>query len=111
MHIFPFDNNVPTGYLAACFNNTSATYKFYWLLSILDNIETGKTEIDKRTLFAGMIANAWYTVNYFKVSFGQQDLIQSTVQKLKSIEGITIDEQRPIIQHRLMHSDNMETHK
>lgn len=109
--LFPPDTALPIHRLAACFNSTSATYKFYWLLSILDNVEKGKTEIDKRTLFAGMIANAWYTVNYFKVSFGQQDLIQSTVQKLKSIESITIDEQRPIIQHRLVHSDNMETHK
>jgi hypothetical protein len=45
------------------------------------------------------------------VSFGQQDLIQSTVRQLKSIEGINIDEQRTIIQHRLIHSDNRETRK
>jgi hypothetical protein len=58
-----------------------------------------------------MLSNAWYTVNYFQVSFGQQDLIQSTVRQLKSIEGINIDEQRATIQHRLIHSDNKETRK
>ncbi|QNL47890.1 hypothetical protein H8S90_13785 [Olivibacter sp. SDN3] len=88
---FPINNDLPIHHLAACFNNTSATYKFYWLLAILDGVQDRQRELDKHKLFASMISSAWYTVNYFQVSFGQQDLIQDIVRGLKDIEGINID--------------------
>jgi len=69
----PYDLKVSVSKLSSCFRNTSATYKFYWLLAIIESIETGKDEITKKELFARMIANAWFTVNYFHVSFGKQD--------------------------------------
>ena len=75
----PSDHKVDVGKLSAVFNSTSASYKFYWFLAILDAIEDGKTEITKHELFARMIANAWYTVNYFQVSFGKQDKIQAAL--------------------------------
>lgn len=109
MHAFPSDRELPINHLAACFNNTSATYKFYWLLAILDGVQHSRKEIDKRDLFASMMSNAWYTVNYFHVSFGQQDLIQDTVRALKDTEGITIDEQKAVVHSRLMASANRET--
>ncbi len=76
----PNSNGLPVNLLAACFNNTSATYKYYWLLSILQSVETGHLRISKKVLFAKMISNAWFTVNYFHVSFGKQDLIQEAIQ-------------------------------
>jgi len=88
MHIFPLDSELPVRHLAACFNNTSATYKFYWLLGILDLVAEGNREMDKKEIFVRMISNAWYTVNYFHVSFGQQDLIQDTVKALQITENI-----------------------
>src|SRR5690606_29590410 len=111
MNTFPLHPNLPIHQLAACFNSTSATYKFYWLLSILDAVQNQQREISKKELFASMLSNAWYTVNYFQVSFGPQDLIQSTVRQLKDIEGITIDEQRTRIQNRLVTSENRDTLK
>lgn len=109
--MFPAHQQLPTQHLAACFNSTSATYKFYWLLAILDAIQDGQQEVSKQQLFAGMIANAWYTVNYFNVSFGQQDMIQQTVKQLKDIEAITIDENRLRIKAQLESSDNLTTRK
>ena len=79
MHI-PSFNGLPVNLLAACFNNTSATYKYYWFLSILQSIEDGKTRIQKKELFASMISNAWYTVNYFHISFGKQDRLQRAIE-------------------------------
>lgn len=111
MNVFPSDPKLPIHHLAACFNSTSATYKFYWFLAILDAVQYQQREVEKKQLFASMLSNAWYTVNYFQVSFGQQDLIQSTVRQLKNIEGITIDEQRATIKNRLVHSDYWETRK
>lgn len=106
---FPPALDLPVHRLAASFNNTSATYKFYWLLAILDAVQRQQREIDKVQLFAGMLSNAWYTVNYFQVSFGQQDLIQDAVRQLKDMEGITMDEDRQIITDRLLHPQHDQT--
>jgi hypothetical protein len=65
----PDQPNLPIHLLAACFNNTSATYKFYWFLAILGRVEQGETRINKHHLFTEMIAHSWFTVNYFHVSF------------------------------------------
>ncbi len=88
----PNRDDLPVNLLAACFNNTSATYKYYWLLSILQEVENGNLKVSKRNLFARMISNAWYTVNYFHVSFGKQDLIQDAIRVVNLIEKIPIDE-------------------
>ncbi len=111
MNHFPLDSKLPVQHLAASFNSTSATYKFYWLLAILDAIQNGQQEIRKEQLFASMLSNAWYTVNYFQVSFGQQDMIQDTVRKLKDIEGLTIDADRSRIKAQLESSSNPNTRK
>lgn len=34
----PYQEDLPVHLLAGCFNNTSATYKFYWFLAILDRV-------------------------------------------------------------------------
>lgn len=77
--------------LARAFAHTSATYKFYWLLAILNEVEQGQTTIPKKRLFAQMIAEAWYTVHYFRVSFGPQDLIQQAARELMALEDLTVD--------------------
>jgi hypothetical protein len=110
MHI-PESNKLPVNLLAACFNNTSATYKFYWFLSILQNIEKGDAKINKRELFANMISNSWYTVNYFNVSFGKQDLIQDAIKNIKDLESISIDEKKDRINAKLISSNNPATNK
>lgn len=107
----PESKELPVNLLAACFNRTAAAYKYYWLLSILQAVESGSSKVSKRELFARMISNAWYTVNYFNVSFGKQDLIQDTILQLNKIESITIDEKRERVFHKLLNSKNLETGK
>jgi hypothetical protein len=107
----PGSKDLPVHLLAACFNKTSATYKFYWLLSILQTVEKGNLKVSKKELFAGMMSNAWYTVNYFKVSFGKQDLIQDAIRVITLAENITIDEKRIAVYQNLLNSKNPETDK
>lgn len=107
----PQKEGLPINLLSACFKSTSATYKYYWFLSIIEAVEEGKYKIQKKELFAGMIANAWYTVNYFKVSFGKQDVIQDAVSAIKDIEKISIDEKRKTILQKLIATDDKETFK
>ena len=105
----PISSNLPVNLLAACFNNTSATYKYYWLLSILQEVEIGNSRIIKKDLFARMISNAWFTVNYFHVSFGKQDLIQVAIERINEIEKIAIDEKQFSVFQKLSSSTNKET--
>jgi len=96
MHL-PYSDKLPVSKLAASFGNTSATYKFYWLLAVLELVEEGQVTLPKRQLFARMIGNAWYTVNYFHVSFGKQDLIQQAVYTILEQERLTIDTKKPLL--------------
>ena len=109
--LLPESKKLPVHLLAACFNKTTATYKFYWLLSILEAVEEGKFHIPKKELFSRMISNAWFTVNYFNVSFGKQDLIQDAIYTIHSTESITIDEKRELVFQKLFTTKNTNTEK
>ena len=102
----PFRNGLPVNLLSACFNNTSATYKYYWFLSILQSVEAGEVRIPKRELFARMISNAWFTVNYFHISFGKQDRFQRAIEIVKKYEPLTIDDKRAKILNHLLNTNN-----
>jgi hypothetical protein len=104
----PNDKNLPINLLAACFNKTSSTYKFYWLLSIIQELEQGNISIPKRNIFSRMISNAWYTVNYFHVSFGKQDLIQDSILKIFEFGGITVDDKKELVYQKLVTSQNIQ---
>jgi len=107
----PKSNKLPINLLAACFNHTVATYKYYWLLSIVESINSGDSIISKKDLFSTMVSNAWYTVNYFHISFGKQDLIQDAIKALSKIENISIDEKKEKIFKKLSNSINSETNR
>lgn len=107
----PESKELPVNLLAACFNKTTATYKFYWLLSILQAAENGNIKVTKRELFSRIISNAWFTVNYFNVSFGKQDLIQDAIRAINNFEAITIDEKREIVYQKILTTRNNETEK
>lgn len=105
----PFDSNLSISKLASVFKNTSATYKFYWFWAILEAVEQGEKKILKKDLFARMLTLSWYTVNYFNVSFGKQDLIQDAVKEVKELESLNVDSARAEIFKTLKHSQNIYT--
>lgn len=105
----PYQQNLPIHRLTGCFNNTSATYKFYWFLALLTQTENGNVLISKQELFAEMVAHAWYTVNYFKVSFGKQDQLQAAIERIKELENLTIDANRTEIFKKLSQTVNQQT--
>jgi len=107
----PESKKLPTNLLAASFNKTTATYKFYWLIAILQSVENGELKISKRELFSRMISNAWYTVNYFNISFGKQDEIQNAIRLINNFETITIDENLESVYQKLMTTKHLKTIK
>lgn len=105
----PLSTSLNIAPLASVFNNTSATYKYYWLLAIIDVIEEGKLSVEKKELFARMLANSWYTVNYFHISFGNQDLIQQAIKTIGITEAIPINVRKDQLINVLLNSKNKET--
>lgn len=105
----PYSDKLPINFLSACFNNTSATYKYYWFLSVIQEVESGKARIPKIDLFIRMIANSWYTVNYFHISFGKQDRLQRAIEYLKVSERIPIDSDKEYIRKHLINSVNPDS--
>jgi hypothetical protein len=110
MHL-PQNNKLSTELLVSCFNSTSATYKFYWLLAIIEEVELNATIITKHRLFTKMVTNAWYTVNYFKLSFGKQDVIHKAVENIKDFEQLTIDEKRETLNTEIENSFDLNTRR
>lgn len=93
--------------LISVFNSTTASYKFYWLISIVELVEKGMVEIPKSTIYARMIANSWFTINYFKVSFGKSDQLQTLVRDLIALEpGLKIDSSKSSVQDILEFTPN-----
>lgn len=105
----PHSESLPVHKLASVFASTSATYKFYWFLALLELVEEGKIIIPKKMIFARIISNAWYTVNYFQVSFGKQDLIQEAVREILKMEDLTIDASKTKIRTVLENTTNIQT--
>ena len=70
----PESDELDISRLAAVFSDTTNSYKFYWLLAILDGLrDTGQTRFSTRDLSLRMVANVWHPLDYFKLSFGKQD--------------------------------------
>ena len=107
----PNSQYLPINKLSSVFANTSASYKFYWFLAILELVEEGNTYINKKKIISRMISHSWYTVNYFHVSFGKQDLIQDSVRAIINIENININENRSKINFILENTTKIETIK
>jgi hypothetical protein len=105
----PTSKNLPVNKLASVFGSTVASYKFYWLIAIIELVEEGNIEIPKRKIFSRMISNSWFTINYFHISFGKQDNLQIAVQRILKEENLTIDEKKVKLEFCLGNSNNKET--
>jgi hypothetical protein len=73
MHL-PQDDRLHIGKLTGVFGDTTNSYKFYWLLAILECLDEGSdNQVSLRDLSLRMVAGVWYPLDYFKLSFGKQD--------------------------------------
>ena len=90
--MLPSDNRINTQVLAQIFNNTVATYKYYWFLSLLDQVVLHKKkEISFWEIIIGMIADAWYPIHYFRLSFGNADSLYDQIKLLQTELNIPVD--------------------
>lgn len=80
----PQSKTLSTRFLNRVFDKTVATYKYYWLLGILDlYVKQGKTRMTVWEIAVTMVANAWYPVNYFRLSFGKSESLYEAILSLQ----------------------------
>lgn len=83
----PQNNKLPVEYLAGVFSHTASSYKFYWFLAILHKIahKPNQSVFSINELLVQMIAEVWYTVNDYRLSFGKNDKLGEVVLQLNDI--------------------------
>lgn len=88
----PQSHILTTRHLNRVFDKTVATYKYYWFLGILDLfVKQGKTRMNVWEIMVTMVANAWYPVNYFRLSFGKSESLYETILALQKEYNIPIN--------------------
>ena len=81
-----------TNRLGKIFSNTVATYKYFWFVSIMQiHAKTDNPRISVWDIVIRMVANAWYPIHYFRLSFGKSDSLFDIVMELQRITQIPID--------------------
>jgi len=99
----PNRNNLSISCLSRIFNNTTATYKFYWFVAFLDIVvKERKKIISFWEIIAGMIAESWYPIHYFNLSFGKSDSIYTQSIALQQYLNIPIDAEKNKIKHIIL---------
>jgi hypothetical protein len=87
-----------------------ASYKMYWLLGILDEVSSGKEEIDFKQIIARMIVYAWYPILQYKLSFGRFDNLKKPVNYISTREHFTSNyDERKLLEY-INNSKDKEIH-
>lgn len=104
--ILPSQGIVDAGRLSQIYNNTTATYKFYWFVSIINLICTNSNRrvFSFDEIIAGMIAEAWYPIHYFRLSFGKLDSLENNTLEIQRILGIPIDANKDYIRQQILNN-------
>ena len=102
--LLPSKGIVDAGRLSRIYDNTTATYKFYWFVSIIDLIcaNPGRRCFSFDEIISGMIAEAWYPIHYFRLSFGKLDSLESIILEIQRVLGIPIDASRESVRRQIL---------
>lgn len=109
--ILPPSPRLNTKALGRLFQRTTASYKFYWFLSLLDAVvETGKPAVSADELSVRMVSLAWFPVHFFKLSFGKCDNLGCLVHEVQRTLDLPIKtketELRTILSHRMREDES-----
>ena len=103
----PQNAKLPISSLAGIFGNTTATYKFYWFVAMLDVVvKERKVSISFWEIIAGMVAESWYPIHYFRLSFGKSDSLYTQSFALQQELNIPIDASKDKIKRILLENLN-----
>lgn len=110
--MLPKNHNLPIEKLGRVFDKTTATYKFYWLISILDLfVLKNKEKMSVWEIVAEMMGNAWYPIHYFHLSFGKLDSLDKQVRQLHRATLIPISATKEEVVNAILQNDDMQEMK
>lgn len=90
--ILPPSTQLNTHVFGNVFQRTTASFKYFWMLSILQlHANTNELHISVWDIVIRMVANAWYPIHYFRLSFGCWDSLYQIVMELHIYLNIAID--------------------
>lgn len=106
----PQNNRLPISCLAGIFSNTTATYKYYWFVAMLDIlVKERKTRMSFWEIIAGMVAESWFPIHYFKLSFGKSDSLFEQSLEIQEKFNISIESDKEKTKKYLL--DNLDDAK
>lgn len=73
MNILPLSHGLDIGALSRIFDKKSSSYKYLLFKSILESIQLGNTRLVFKDLALRSMANAWYSIHFYKLSYGHAD--------------------------------------
>jgi hypothetical protein len=85
MSLVPRHPFLRTQALNRVFDNTAASYKFFWFLAVLELSRTSHGQLSLREIFVEMAAQAWHPVNLFRLSFDTKDDDEKCVDRLQGV--------------------------
>ena len=85
-------NNDDVIKLSQVFDNTSATYKFYWMLGLLDVVNNGKVHqpITFTEMVARMLGKAWQPLLQGRFSFGKCDNLLHNIKHIIMLSPLNL---------------------
>ncbi|MBP3884466.1 MAG: hypothetical protein J6D54_05965 [Olsenella sp.] len=89
-------------------SNFAASYKLYWLRSVVDEAIAGSDVVPLRCLAARMVALAWYPVTYFRLNLGASDRLARTVMRAHEVCDLRDDATERQIRGAVLASDDHE---
>ena len=84
----PCSDSLNTAGLAAVFDSTAESYKFFWFGAILERIINGEYSVRFSNLVNDMIAAAWYMVSEYHLSLGPSDTMEKLIMELQGISPL-----------------------
>lgn len=88
-----------------------ASYKMYWILAILDEVQEGNVEIEFRKLITRMIAYAWYPISKFRLYFGAWDNLGKVVNYISDTYNLKPNINKGELIKFIYNSDDKELNK
>lgn len=78
--------------LSQIFDNTTATYKFYWMLGLLDVVDTERAHqpITFTEMVARMLGKAWLPLLQGRFSFGKCDKLLHNINKIIMLSPLNL---------------------
>ena len=108
--ILPSEGIVDVARLSRIYDNTTATYKFYWFVSIINLISANPTKriFSFEEIIAGMISEAWYPIHYFRISFGKLDSLEVNILEIQRILDIPIDASKDTVRETILKNIDLQ---